>query len=111
MSGPSTTTVVGEVANGATSSSPETHCERVPAMCTSPPRGRAARTSMGGQSSEDETSSPIWRSAASRGPIGRRWKYFCPVTVTSRSPSAARPTMKYSVVPELPAVMTRRVGW
>lgn len=50
------------------------------------------------------------RSASSRGPTGRRLKYFCPVTVTGRSASEASPIMKYKVVPELPAETAERRG-
>jgi hypothetical protein len=50
------------------------------------------------------------RSASSSGPTGRRWKYFWPVTVTGASASAASPSMKYSVVPELPAETLARRG-
>jgi hypothetical protein len=60
------------VANGASSSSPEIHCDSVPAIETWPPVGRFGWTEMGGQPSGEDSSTPSPVSACSSGPIGRR---------------------------------------
>ncbi len=91
---PVTWIVVSCSANGATSRRPDSHCDSVPAMCVSPPRGRRGWTVIGGRSASDSSSTPSSRSASSRALMGRRRKYFMPVSVTGRSASAARPVMK-----------------
>ncbi len=103
--------VVRAVANGASSSRPETHWDSVPGIVTSPPVGRPGHTWIGGAPVSDSTRTPICVNASSSGTTGRWWKYFCPVTVTGASASAASPIMKYSVVPELPAVTESCAGW
>src|SRR5579875_3082863 len=101
---------LGPVANGASSSSPEIHCDSVPAIETSPPVGRRGMTEIGGQPSGEDSSTPRPARAASSGPIGRRWKYFCPVIVTGALASDTRPVRKYRVVPELPTDTSGRAG-
>lgn len=91
---PSTSIVVGPVANGATMIRPEIHWLSVPAIETLPPRGRFGWTVIGGVELVDSSSIPVDCSASSSGPIGRRWKYFWPVIVTGASASEASPTMK-----------------
>ena len=66
----------------------------MPSIVTRPPRGRRGETVNGGVEPTEETSIPSVESASSRGPTGRRWKYFWPLTVTGASASEASPIMK-----------------
>src|SRR5205823_595171 len=50
LSSPSTSTTVGPLANGASMTSPEIHCDSVPGIVTCPPVGRRAATWIGGHS-------------------------------------------------------------
>ena len=102
---------LGPVANGASSSRPEIHCDSVPAIDTWPPVGRRGWTAIGGQPSGEDSSTPSPDSACSSGPIGRRWKYFWPTIVTGAVASEVRPVRKYRVVPELPTETSGRDGW